>query len=185
MILFVTPFAAGTGLLAIAREGQLDLLFGAGATRDAIWRQTVLRAVGMPLVACLATMSMFNAPRQSFVEVAGRAFAIVLFTGGVAFATGLRNPRFAAGVTWIFAPLLLVVSGIGVRVLSQLQIARSGGPSPPMQDVLLASLAFPAILLDPAAHVLYAVGLAAVGAVAIAVSRAVFLSAELSGKRSV
>jgi len=185
MILFATPFAAGTGLLTIAREGQLDLLFGAGVTREAIWRQTVLRAVGVPLVACLAAMPMVYAPSQPVFEVAGRAVAIVLFTGGVAFATGLRNPRFAAGVAWIFAPLMLVVSGTGMRVLAQLQIAGNGGASPPMQDLLLATLAFPGILLDPGAHALYAVAAATIGVVAIAVSRVVFLRAELSGKRSV
>jgi hypothetical protein len=183
VILFAVPFAAGTGLLAIARLGQLDLLLGAGVTREAIWRNALLRAVGVPLLACIVAAAMFHG-RQPFAEVIARAIAITLFTGGVAFATGLLNPRFAAGVAWIAARLILIMSGVGVKVLAQLKMARGGEAYPPPQELLLASLAFPELLLDPGAPLIYLLGVATVGVVAIVVSRAVFVRAELSGRRS-
>jgi hypothetical protein len=183
LVLFVAPFAAGTGLLSTAREGHLDLLLGAGATREAIWWTALLRAVGTPLVACAAVVPMFYG-RMSLVELGARALAITLFTAGVAFGAGLRNPRFAAGVAWIAARLVLLMSGLGVKVLAQLKLARSGGANPPTVELVVASVAFPEILLDQGAPALYAFAVALIGIAAIATARAIWVRAELTGRRS-
>ena len=42
--LFSIPFAAGTGLITIAKAGQLDLLIGAGASRFSIWLSAMVRS---------------------------------------------------------------------------------------------------------------------------------------------
>jgi len=185
MYLVVLPIAAGTGLLSRAREGKLDLLLAAGVSRFAVWRTAAIHALFIPLAGALLISPLAHGP----VDAAGIASIILrtlsagVFTGGIAFAAGLVEPRYLVGVLWLAVRGVFAMSPVTFQLLSQIEAARHGGPAMEWWQALAVVVAIPEMILDPALDLRLGVVMLLAGTVAIVASWKWFAGAEFAGKR--
>jgi hypothetical protein len=177
--LFLLPIGAGTGLLTIAREGRLDLLFGAGVARRQTAIVTLLLTVVIP-VAVLLLISVFL-DGASFARIP-RMAAIAAFTGGIGFAAGMVRPRYAAGVVWFASRLAFLLSPGGVEIFTQMRTSAEL-PLARYPKTTLAALAIPEFLLEPGVPPLFPVAAALIGLAAVFISIGRFERADFGGKR--
>ncbi len=182
--LLLFPVFAGTGLLTLAREGRLDLLLGSGVSRDRVFASAFARAAGVPILFAmlLAIVSLVN--HGDAVSVAFRATAVALFTGACCFSLGLIEPRYAAGVAWIGARIVFLMTRHGFLTYHQLVGAQHGSPLPPWPELMLAALMFPESVLRPAMPISIVVTIASIGLTAAGMARFVFTRAEWPGHRT-
>jgi hypothetical protein len=180
-LLTLLPIAAGTGLLSAARAGRLDLLFGSGASRAAVWKAAVFRSVAIPaaIIALLTAIFIPSAP-----DAVVRAAATALFTGGICFAAGLRQPAYAAGAAWVIARIGFLLSKSGFAVYHQVRHAALGVPLPSIWRISLAVVAFPEFLLEKTMPLAFPIVAALCGLIVLAISYVVFQRADFAGKRA-
>lgn len=181
MTLLLLPIVAGTGLLSIAREGRLDLLFGTGISRSAVWHTAFVRSVVLPLliVSSLAPL-LLNDTAMAF----GRVLTAGVITTCASFAVGILQPRYALGSIWLLArfTLLLVPD---LRVLyAQLAHPEQMMAPPSWLSSVLGIAAFPELLITawaPLSVVIVPVTLSLLAAV---VSLITFCRADFGGHRA-
>jgi hypothetical protein len=180
-LLTLLPIAAGTGLLSAARAGRLDLLFGSGVSRAAVWKTAVIRSVAIPagIIAVLTAIFIPSTPDAAF-----RAVAIALFTGGICFAAGLRQPAYILGAAWVIARIAFLLSKSGFAVYHQVRHAAPGIPLPSIWRIVMAGVAFPEFLLEKTMPLGYPIAAALCGLIALAISYALFQRADFAGKRT-
>lgn len=179
---FIVPIAAGTGLLTAGRRGELDLLLGAGTTRKRLWWSALAVAWGIPVLMSVMLLILGGPPTPTTTvsEALLRLIPVLVFTGGVGFAAGLIELRYAAGVIWLLLRLIFLMTPPGMSTIVRLS---KGIDLPSSGAILLTIVAAPETMLEstvPAPYVAVA-GLA--GLAALAAAFAWFQRAELGGKR--
>jgi hypothetical protein len=184
--LFLLPIAAGTGLLTIAREGRLDLLFGAGVTRGRLWQRALLVSVAVPagIGLLLSPLTLQHVTLVAAAAQALRFLGVAVFTGSVAFAAGLLQPRYAAGVVWLALRLAVLLSRWALDVVALVRNT-AGVALPPAKLPKLAAalLLFPELLLEPRLPNVLLILPATIGVLAIFISHRIFLAADFGGRR--
>jgi hypothetical protein len=186
LYLVILPIASGTALLTRAREGRLDLLFLAGASRSDAWRAAMTRAVAVPVIGAVLLSPLMLPRIDSFSTVASiafRAFAVGLLTGGVAFAIGLVEPKYLAGVLWLAIRGAFALSPATFKLLARVDAARHGGAVLDWWEALLVGFAVPEMVLDFGVPLWVAGVLLLAGVAALGVSWLRIARSDLSGKR--
>jgi hypothetical protein len=176
--LMLFPLASGTGVLTSARQGKLDLLFGAGYTRKAIWLRSVL--LGPGLAACVAAMIVALSTRLD-VDAGLRLTAFLVFTGGVAFTLGLVETRYFTGVVWLLTRIIFMLWPSGFATI--LRIER-GSELPPLSLMATVAVFVPEVLLYPAMPTLFVALALVIGTAALLLSLTWFLAADFGGHRT-
>jgi len=184
LVAILLPIGAGTGLLSIARRGELDLLFGSGTTRAQAWSLAAVRATAIPIIVTallvLAAGSRFDTG-SSVSAVAARAAGTLLFTCGLCFALGLGELKSAIGAIWLIvrfvAFLIEPFRDMALTLTKPLTV-----PRPPAVMQTLIVVVIPELLLTRI-HFGYVIVFAVIGLIALAFSFVRFSSADLGGKR--
>lgn len=176
--LFLFPLAAGTGLLTRARAGEFDLLFGAGETRSRVWWTAWGWAWAVPGTMAIIVFSLGIERNPPPIL---RLLAVLLFTGGIAFAIGLIELRYLVGVLWLLLRLLLVLAPPGLSAVTRLE---RGIDIPSAGTLALIAIAAPETLIGSSMPLMHVILGALVGLAALAASFVWFLRDDFGGKRS-
>lgn len=179
LLLLLTPFFAGTGILGAARLGRFDLLSGLGVSRRRILG-TALAGTLLPLVVTVAVAALLGDRGVSGVPV---ALCGCLFAFGVGFLGGLRGPAAIVGSLWTIGQVVYFLSPGGRNVLMLLLEAQQGGRPVPLGRLAIALGAFPELAGEagiPPALVFFA---GVVGLACVVVAFAWFERADWPGKR--
>jgi hypothetical protein len=184
LLAILLPIGAGTGLLATARRGELDMLFGTGTTRARVWSVATVRAAAVP-VAATALLVLAGGGRfdtaASAPAVAARAAGTLLFTCGVCFAAGLGEQKSVAGAVWMIARFVaFLIEPFRDVALSLTKPALA--PRPPGLVQALVVLVIPELLLTRIEAV-FVILFAILGLCALGLSFWRFSRADLGGKR--
>jgi hypothetical protein len=175
--LFLMPVAAGSGLLTVAKRGQLDLLFGAGRSRRGVWGIALLHCFLIPCLMAVVIFSMSGPNARAVLRV----LCVLCFTVGVSFAIGLVELRYVSGVLWILARLLFVMTPAGLTASMHL----SKGPDLPSVGTLaLLTLIAPESVIEARMPAFFAAIAATLGIAALVCSFVLFGRADFGGKRS-
>lgn len=177
--LFLFPIAAGTGLLATARLGQFDLLFGSGRTRGELWFTAFLFAWVIP--ACLSMIVFAIGSRTSAAGTFGRLIAVLLTTGGIAFFAGLVEVRYFLGVLWLLSRLALVMIPSGLSVVASLE---RGIDVPGAAMIALIVMLAPETMIGSHVPSIGVIVNALLGLAALFASYRWFCKADFPGKRT-
>lgn len=182
LFFFMVPIAVGTGLLTAGRRGELDLLFGAGQTRAAVWRSAFIRAWCVPMVLAMALLLLAGPPdpKSTLLSSAIRLVPVLLFTGGIGFALGLVEPRFLVGVLWLVLRMIFIMTPPGLSLVTRLS---KGVDVPTAGGLSFLVLAAPETLLEPYMPLWLVFLSGVVGLAAIAASYVWFQRADFGGKR--
>lgn len=184
-LFLIAPIFAGTGLLSVAREGHLDLLFGAGVSRFDVWTMAFLRLFLMPLciIAGCSAWWLRNAG-GSGVNSAGRAIAVGTITLGIAFALGLVRPRYAAGVIWCFVRVAFLLSSAGRGLYMQIAHPDQAGGIAPAWQEFIALLAYPELLLYASVRAVVVIAALGMSFIGMYMSLRRFRHADFGGHRA-
>jgi hypothetical protein len=186
MWMIVFPLASGTGLLAAARAGKLDLLFGARVTRRRAFAVAFAWAVGLPaLLAVLLVPMSLPLRGDSLLQAMLRTLGAALFLGGCCFAAAMAGPRYAPGAAWIAARILFIMNRSALKFVAAVSSAKYGSPMPPPWKILGASLLFPELVLQSEVPLYIPLALGVLGMLAAATALAAFERADFHGHRSV
>lgn len=184
LLAVLLPIGAGTGLLAIAQRGELDMLFGSGATRARVWSVAIARAAAIPVVVTailvLAGGSRFDTA-ASAPSVAARAAGTLLFTCGVCFAIGLGELKNMVGAIWMIVRFVAFLIE-PFRDVALALTKPAAVPRPPAVIQTLVVAVIPELLLTRIAPA-YVIVFALLGLCALALSFHRFSIADLGGKR--
>jgi hypothetical protein len=186
LFLVIAPVTAGTGLLASARQGRLDLLLGKGTSRRRIFGTAALLAVGIPVVAAafLTALDSAGGGAAHATSLAVRGGATAAFTMGLAFAVGLLEPRYAVGVSWTLVRFGFFLSPFGLRSSALLRLPEEADGGLALWRKVLAVAAVPELMVDGHVPIWFPLAAAVVGAIALAVSLHVFGRTDFSGRRA-
>jgi hypothetical protein len=150
VMLICAPILAGSGLLTAAKEGRLDLLFGAGATRRWLWSILFTGFVVMPALL-IGVYAYFFGTTHGFAAVglagSARAVVIAFATAAICFVVGLRKPGYTPGVIWSATRVAFLLFPGGRAIYARL--ASHEGGSPGVSDAIIGFFGFPEVYLDP------------------------------------
>ena len=181
--LLIAPILAGTGLLTIAREGRIDLLFGAGVSRLDVWIAAFLRSVVVPATGIALCAAWWLRSSAGLGLGCEHVFILGLFTMGLTFAVGVLQPRYLAGILWCGVRVTFLISSVGRTIFMQLAHPDQAGAATLGQSIV-GLFGYPETLLHGAVSTL-AIGAALlVTTVALAVSLTGFMLSDFGGHRT-
>ncbi|HEX7153599.1 MAG TPA: hypothetical protein VF618_19075 [Thermoanaerobaculia bacterium] len=175
------PFAAGTGLISLAREGRLDLLFGRGVSRMEAWGAAATRTLILPIavIALLSPLCVEGATLLTPLRIAAALF----IPGAICFASGLVQPRYALAVVWFACRAVFLVSDAGRGVYLRVVSPETAGPASP-SDSLIAMFAVPEVVMFSALSTLTIIAGVATAALVLIASAMMMIRSDFGGHRA-
>jgi len=174
VLLLLQAFTASTGYAARARRGHFDRLLTGRLTRRPFAAAHAAVSVGLG-ISTWVIVSLIDALGGGMhwpLGLTPRALAAVTYISAVAWAFSVPFSKYAAGVVWLLATIVLAGSGrlLGLRTAYAAAVGTWDG----IRHALPAALVFPPLLVgEPSAPpwgMTGAVFVAAIAAIAVGVA---------------
>lgn len=177
---FLVPFAAGTGLLSLARAGRLDLLYGTGISRLDAWTAAALRSLVLPVAVVAAAVPLLGARTANSLLLAAAALFV---PAAICFAAGIVQPRYALAVIWFAVRAVFVMSSGGRAIFMRVVKPEVSGP-PGLGEALIAMFALPELVMFYRLPAIAVIAALAVALSALTVSAVLMMRADFGGHRT-